>query len=58
MADEGIIRNRLKIEATISNAEAYLELKKTGTLAAFLWNALGKRPHRRRVAPSGRVFRL
>ena len=44
MADEGIIRNRLKIEATISNAKAYLELKKTGTLAAFLWNAIGKRP--------------
>lgn len=44
MGDEGIIRNRLKIEATISNAEAYLELKKQGTLAAFLWNALGKRP--------------
>jgi DNA-3-methyladenine glycosylase I len=43
MADEGIIRNRLKIEATISNAEAYLELKKQGTLAAFLWKAIGKR---------------
>ena len=44
MADEGIIRNRLKIEATISNAEAYLKLKETGTLSAFLWNAIGKRP--------------
>jgi DNA-3-methyladenine glycosylase I len=44
MADEGIIRNRLKIEATISNANAYLELKKTGTLSAFLWKSIGKRP--------------
>jgi DNA-3-methyladenine glycosylase I len=44
MADEGIIRNRLKIEATISNAEAYLKLKETGTLSAFLWKAVGKRP--------------
>ncbi|MGE0022320.1 MAG: DNA-3-methyladenine glycosylase I [Hyphomicrobium sp.] len=43
MADEGIIRNRLKIEATISNAEAYLALKTQGTLAGFLWAALGKR---------------
>jgi len=43
MADEGIIRNRLKIEATISNAKAYLEIKTQGTLAAFLWQALGKR---------------
>jgi DNA-3-methyladenine glycosylase I len=44
MADEGIIRNRLKIEATISNAAAYLKLKETGTLSAFLWKAIGKRP--------------
>jgi DNA-3-methyladenine glycosylase I len=44
MGDEGIIRNRLKIEATISNAHAYLELKKIGTLAGFIWNAIGKRP--------------
>jgi DNA-3-methyladenine glycosylase I len=44
MADEGIIRNRLKIEATVSNAKAYLELKKSGTLAGFIWNAIGKRP--------------
>jgi DNA-3-methyladenine glycosylase I len=44
MADEGIIRNRLKIEATISNAEAYLELKKSSTMSAFLWKSIGKRP--------------
>ena len=37
MADPGIVRNRLKIEATIDNAEAYLQLRKTTTLAAFLW---------------------
>ena len=46
MADEGIIRNLLKIEATISNAAAYLELKTQGTLAAFIWQAIGTRkPH-------------
>ncbi len=37
MADPGIVRNRLKIEATIDNAKAYLQLRKTTTLAAFLW---------------------
>ena len=37
MADPGIVRNRLKIEATIDNAKAYLRLRKTTTLAAFLW---------------------
>ncbi|MDO9383416.1 MAG: DNA-3-methyladenine glycosylase I [Hyphomicrobiaceae bacterium] len=38
MADPGIVRNRLKIEATIDNAKTYLELRKTTTLAAFLWS--------------------
>lgn len=37
MADPGIVRNRLKIEATIDNAKAYLQLRKTTTLAAFIW---------------------
>ena len=36
MRDEGIIRNRLKIEATIGNARAYLELSKRESLATFL----------------------
>jgi DNA-3-methyladenine glycosylase I len=38
MADAGIVRNRAKIEAAIDNAKAYLELRKTMTLAAFLWS--------------------
>lgn len=37
MADQGIVRNRLKIEATIENAKAYLKLRETQTLASFLW---------------------
>ncbi len=44
MADAGIIRNRLKIEATIDNAKAYLKLRKTTTLAAFLWSFLENGP--------------
>jgi DNA-3-methyladenine glycosylase I len=42
MADAGIVRNRLKIEATIDNAKAYLELRKKTTLAAFLWSFIEK----------------
>jgi DNA-3-methyladenine glycosylase I len=38
MADAGIVRNRLKIEATIDNARAYLKLRERTTLAAFLWS--------------------
>jgi DNA-3-methyladenine glycosylase I len=45
MADNGIIRNRLKIEATIDNARAYLALvDKKRSLAAFLWDFLDGRP--------------
>ena len=50
MADAGIVRNRLKIEASIDNARAYLALRERTTLAAFLWDFLDGRPivHQRR----------
>ncbi len=38
MADAGIIRNRLKIEAAITNARAYLKLRETQSYANFLWS--------------------
>jgi DNA-3-methyladenine glycosylase I len=44
MADAGIIRNRLKIEAAIDNAKAYLALRKKTSLAAFLWSFMEKGP--------------
>ena len=44
MADEGIVRNRLKVEATIDNARALLELQKRTSLAAFIWGFLDGRP--------------
>jgi len=44
MADASIVRNRLKIEATIENAQALLRLQKHTRLAAFLWGFLDGRP--------------
>ena len=42
--DAGIIRNRLKIAATISNARAYLNiLDKTGSFNDYLWQFTGGR---------------
>lgn len=40
MNDSGIIRNRLKILATIKNAKLYLEMEqeKTGAFADFIWS--------------------
>ena len=45
MADAGIVRNRLKIESTITNARATLALRETaGGLDAYLWNFVDGRP--------------
>ena len=50
MQDPGIIRNRLKILATIRNAQATLELRNDGGLVDFVWGfAPGSTP-RPRVA--------
>ena len=45
MNDAGIVRNRLKIEATIDNARALIALQKRMNLAAFLWGQIDGRPH-------------
>jgi DNA-3-methyladenine glycosylase I len=44
MADAGIVRNRLKVEATIANAKALLKLQERTSLAAFLWGFIDGRP--------------
>lgn len=39
LRDEGLIRNRLKINAIISNAQAYLKYKESGgDFSVFLWS--------------------
>ncbi|MEO0618567.1 MAG: DNA-3-methyladenine glycosylase I [Pseudomonadota bacterium] len=43
MADTGIVRNRAKIEATISNAQAYLEIQQNGSFAGLLWDIVDGR---------------
>jgi DNA-3-methyladenine glycosylase I len=48
MADAGIVRNRAKIEATIANARATVDLRDNGTpLAELVWS---HRPKPRRAA--------
>lgn len=44
LGDAGIVRHRGKIEATISNARAYLSLREShGSLSAFVWSFAPKR---------------
>jgi len=45
MQNEGIIRNRLKIQATISNAKAFLALQKEkGSFSDYLWSFVDHTP--------------
>jgi DNA-3-methyladenine glycosylase I len=41
LADSGIVRNRLKIAATVENAKALLRLQQDTTLDAYLWSFVG-----------------
>jgi DNA-3-methyladenine glycosylase I len=46
MQDAGIVRNRLKIEASVSNAQAYLAIP---DFSAYLWNFVDGRPVQNRI---------
>jgi DNA-3-methyladenine glycosylase I len=51
MHDEGIVRNRLKIESTVSNANAFLAVRREfGSFDTYVWRFTGGRPiqHRRK----------
>jgi DNA-3-methyladenine glycosylase I len=49
LADSGIVRNRLKIAATIANAKSYLAVRKEfGSFTAYIWQFVGGRPRRNR----------
>jgi DNA-3-methyladenine glycosylase I len=51
MRDEGIVRNRLKIESTISNAQAFLAVRREpGGFDGFVWSFVGGKPLRPRRA--------
>ncbi len=50
LADPGIIRNRLKIEATVDNARALLKLSERTSLSRFLWNFVDGKPIQNRLA--------
>ncbi len=46
LADPGIIRNRLKIAATISNARAFLAVQdEFGSFDSFIWQFTGSKAH-------------
>ena len=45
MLNEGVIRNRLKIESAVKNAQAYLAMQKNGeNFSEFLWSFVEDKP--------------
>src|SRR4030088_2705374 len=45
LADPGIIRNRAKVDAAVTNARAFLAVREeTGSFDRFLWELVGGRP--------------
>jgi DNA-3-methyladenine glycosylase I len=47
MKDAGIVRNRLKIDSTVSNARAFLEVQKEfGSFDRYVWGFVGGKPIR------------
>jgi DNA-3-methyladenine glycosylase I len=47
LQDEGIVRNRLKVQAVVANARAYLRVKEElGSFSDYLWSFVGGEPQR------------
>ena len=45
LGDSGIIRNRLKVQAAVANAKAFLEVQREfGSFDAFIWRFVDGRP--------------
>lgn len=47
LQNQGIIRNKLKVRATVSNAQAYLRVQKEfGSFSRYIWGFVNNRPIR------------
>jgi len=47
MRDEGIVRNRLKIDSAVSNAQAFLAVQREfGSFDRYIWGFVGGKPIR------------
>jgi DNA-3-methyladenine glycosylase I len=56
MKDEGIVRNRLKIDSAVTNAQAFLAVQREfGSFDAYVWRFVGGKPMINRRRRSGEV---
>lgn len=50
LQDEGIIRNKLKVRATVTNAIAYMEIQKEfGSFSSYIWEFVNNEPIKNKV---------
>lgn len=56
LQDPGIVRNRLKVAASIGNARAFLDVQREhGSFARYLWNFVDGRPVQNRYAALAQI---
>ena len=56
LADPGIVRNRLKVQASVQNAAAFLEVQREfGSFDNYLWGFVGGKPKQNRFRAQGQV---
>jgi DNA-3-methyladenine glycosylase I len=56
LGDPGIVRNRLKVESTVGNARAFLEVQREfGSFDGYVWRFVGGRPKLNRWSSSKQV---
>ena len=55
MKNEGIVRNRLKVEASVTNAQAYLTLSESQDFSSYLWGFVDDKPLQNRFRSRGDV---
>lgn len=50
LQDEGIIRNKLKVRATVTNAQAYIQIQKEfGSFTSYIWTFVNNVPIKNKV---------
>ena len=56
LTDPTIVRNRLKVESTVTNAKAFLEVQKEfGSFSDYIWDFVGGKPIQNKFKKDGQV---
>ena len=56
LLDPAVVRNRLKVESTVSNAKAFLEIQaEFGSFSEYIWGSVGGKPLQNKFVKDGDV---